>query len=220
MSTAVTPRSAPLTPQNGWTRIGQTGKGPLCEFAGTEVTDAVIGALNTLDQSADANFANGSSTPPRWVHEFPGGNYVTHKAFIGVTAGTLAASLSTMGCTFKLAYARQVGKRAKGKAYSLSPEKFLELECALTSSAIAMSAEDKAKYLPSDAPAADWYWVSTYTLVTNAPHGGASVAASVPPTFRYDFNGNAHLFVYGNCVTTIGGTSRAAIACGLLVSGQ
>lgn len=221
MSTAVTPRSAPLTPQNPWARAGQNANGPLCQFAGESQTDANICALNTKSDSQSSDFADDSTTPPRWVVKYPGGVFVTHRVFMGVEEN--ATLDGTQKCVMKLAYFRDDTRRkskVSGMGNSYSPEIFGKVVCSLESGAIPLSTEEKQKYLPPDAPAADWYWVSTYTFSLTAAHGGISVAASIPPSFRYDFNGNSNLAVYAACTSAFDDTNRRCVACGFVTSGQ
>lgn len=215
--TTTTHRVAQATPQNSWTRAGQSAATALSQYAGAVKTDASFCAINSTEETV-ANFASGSGTAPHWIVDLPSASFVTHRVFMGVTAGTIAGNLPNMGCSIGLAYFRQSRDNE-----SFSPEAFATIDCYLTSTAIPMTAKEKAKYLPSDAPAADWYWVSTYTPVRNASHGGLSIAASVPPSFRYDFNGNAYVAISGDCVKegyAADETSRGCIACGVVTAAQ
>lgn len=215
--TTTTHRVAQATPQNSWTRAGQSAATALSQYAGAVKTDASFCAINSTEETV-ANFADDGAEAPHWVVDLPSASFVTHRVFMGVTVDSDSIQLLNMGCSIGLAYFRQSRDNK-----SFSPEVFATIDCYLTADAIPLTDEEKAKYLPSDAPNADWYWVSTYTPVRNAAHGFLSIAASVPPSFRYDFNGNAYVAISGDCVKegyAADETSRGCIACGVVTAAQ
>jgi hypothetical protein len=203
------------TPKNVWSPVHHRNNGPVAQYAGAVVTDAGLCALTNVNNSPDADFGSGSSTPPRWVADLPGGNYVTHRVAIGLTAPATPAA--TNGVIVKFAAVRNDERVPMAP----SPEVFAEIECLLGTNAIPLTAAERAKFLPPGAPAGlDWFWATTYNLVRNAAYGGVGLAASIPPSFRYDFNGNAHVIAAPTCVTVASSPTRASQACIVVMSGQ
>lgn len=200
MALAQPMKTAQATPQKEWNRCGTTINYAVARFTGVAVEDADLVASVSDSDSDAATFADDSVTQPTYVFEYPGGNYVTHKFAIGVLAYDPPAHTGI--ATF--AYRR---KNAG------SNEVFGKVTFTIDSDSIPFTDEDIEKYVPEDLRTTlDFYWVGTYTLSLNAAHGGISVAASIPPTMRYDFNGNHKCVVAPNCATSFVDDARSAQA--------
>lgn len=203
MALAQPMKTAQATPQKKWNRCGTTVNYATAQYTGAVATDTVM-VQNTVDtDSAAATFAAASATPPSYVDEFPGGNYITHK-FAMCVAGSANGETGVVS----LAY------REKDAG---SNEVFAKCVMTISSSAIPFSTEDIAKYLTtSEAAIGNWYWVTDYTFSLNAAHGNISIAASIPPTFRYDFNGKNKLVQYPACVASFTDTNRTGSVLSIL----
>ena len=141
--TTTTHRVAQATPQNSWTRAGQSAATALSQYAGAVKTDASFCAINSTEETV-ANFADDSAEAPHWVVDLPSASFVTHRVFMGVTAGTIAGNLPNMGCSIGLAYFRQSRDNE-----SFSPEAFATIDCYLTSTAIPMTAKERPSIFPA-----------------------------------------------------------------------